>query len=79
MNQEIRGLSKQQLKSRGRTCTKIFQDVSCILQKQGYAAVDQEHLREKLGVSNGSFLSSFSSTKHDFILKNIERTPEYGS
>ena len=35
MNQEIQGLSKQQLKSR-ETRTKIFQAAKRILQKQGY-------------------------------------------
>ena len=54
MNQEIQGLSKQQLKSR-ETRAKIFQAAKRILQKQGYEQLSIKNICEEAGVSNGSF------------------------
>ena len=45
MNQEIQGLSKQQIKSR-ETRAKIFQAAKRILQKQGYELVTVSELVE---------------------------------
>ena len=54
MNQEIQGLSKQQLKSR-ETRAKIFQAAKRILQKQGYEQLSIKNICEEAGVSNGSY------------------------
>ena len=66
MNQEIQGLSKQQLKSR-ETRAKIFQAAKRILQKQGYEQLSIKNICEEAGVSNGSFYHHFKT--------NIEEQP----
>ena len=72
MNQEIQGLSKQQLKSR-ETRAKIFQAAKRILQKQGYEQLsNQEYLRRSRCLQ-WKFLSSFK-TKMIFFLY-IEEQP----
>ena len=71
MNQEIQGLSKQQLKSR-ETRAKIFQAAKRILQKQGYEQLSIKNICEEAGVSNGSFYHHFKTKMIFFliILKN---------
>ena len=73
MNQEIQGLSKQQLKSR-ETRTKIFQAAKRILQKQGYEQLSIKNICEEAGVSNGSFYHHFK-TKDDLLSYYIEEQP----
>ena len=70
MNQEIQGLSKQQLKSR-ETRAKIFQAAKRILQKQGYEQLSIKNICEEAGVSNGSFYHHFK-TKDDILSYYIE-------
>ena len=73
MNQEIQGLSKQQLKSR-ETRAKIFQAAKRILQKQGYEQLSIKNICEEAGVSNGSFYHHFK-TKDDLLSYYIEEQP----
>ena len=73
MNQEIQGLSKQQLKSR-ETRTRIFQAAKRILQKQGYEQLSIKNICEEAGVSNGSFYHHFK-TKDDLLSYYIEEQP----
>ena len=73
MNQEIQGLSKQQLKSR-ETRAKILQAAKRILQKQGYEQLSIKNICEEAGVSNGSFYHHFK-TKDDLLSYYIEEQP----
>lgn len=73
MNQEIQGLSKQQLKSR-ETRAKIFQAAKRILQRQGYEQLSIKNICEEAGVSNGSFYHHFK-TKDDLLSYYIEEQP----
>ena len=73
MNQEIQGLSKQQLKSR-ETRANIFQEAKRIMQKQGYEQLSIKNICEEAGVSNGSFYHHFK-TKDDLLSYYIEEQP----
>lgn len=73
MNQEIRELSKQQLKSQ-ETKEKIFRAAKHILQKKGYEQLSIKNICEEAGVSNGSFYHHFK-TKDDLLSYYIEEQP----